>query len=369
VKTCPKCQTPSADSVAQCPVCNYLFPKHAGPAPVQPATPAPNAKEEGLEFRPDLPVRPARKGTPLPGVTLIDEGAFRSFLASRGVGIVFFSASWSGPSRQVEPVVEEIAADYGSRIPFAEMDIGEVANERFASTIDVKVVPEFLVLRDGALGSRFRGFNPTALREWIEQEIAPIQPRVAVADVIAFLQNGLDDLRAGSVEVRAVVEGAFLQARLTDAEWDRATKGEALRGRLGWTRNEFYDVAQAVYPWVDAGEHRAVHLCFTAFALFMPRDGYFHSIIAAALAKMERRDEAVREYGVALELGYRTTDVFTNRGELLLQKADFENALEDLNASIELDPEGNDPFANRARSLVRATSEVLKMVLAQKSSE
>jgi tetratricopeptide (TPR) repeat protein len=360
-------------------VCNYLFPKHAATAPAKAAAPGPDAKppdrlghfmkEEGLEFRPDLPVRPARKGTPLPGVTLIDERAFRSFLASRRAGIVFFSASWAGPSRQIESVVEEIAADYGSRIAFAEMDIGEAANERFASTIDIKVVPEFLMLRDGTLASRFRGSDPTALRKWMEQEIAPIQPSIAVADVIAFLQNGLGDLRAGSVGIRAIVERAFLRAPLTDAEWERATKGEALRGRLGWTSSEFYDVAQAVHPWFDAGEHHAVHLCFSVFALFMPRDGYFHSIIAAALAKMDRRDEAVAEYGVALALGYRTTDVFTNRGEILLQKADFENALEDLRASIELDPEGNDPFANHARSLARATSEVLKMVLAQKTSE
>jgi hypothetical protein len=58
-----------------------------------------------------------------------------------------------------------------------------------------------------------------------------------------------------------------------------------------------------------------------------------------------------------------------NRGELLLQHGEFEYAMEDLKAAIDLDPDGKNPASLRARALAAATAAAIKELIERKEAE
>ncbi|MCS7311892.1 MAG: tetratricopeptide repeat protein [Acidobacteria bacterium] len=52
----------------------------------------------------------------------------------------------------------------------------------------------------------------------------------------------------------------------------------------------------------------------------------------------------------------------TYAGELALEAGDVEAAVEHFQKAVELDPEGKDPFANRARTLSYITAHILREI-------
>ena len=60
---------------------------------------------------------------------------------------VDFWATWCGPCRVMDPVVEKLAAKYSDRVVFGKVNVDEEIN--ISSRYQVFSIPTFMVFRDG----------------------------------------------------------------------------------------------------------------------------------------------------------------------------------------------------------------------------
>ncbi|XP_059662539.1 thioredoxin-like protein CXXS1 [Cornus florida] len=79
--------------------------------------------------------------------------------------VVHFTASWCMPSVAMNPVFEELALSYQD-IVFMLVDVDEV--KEIASKMDIKAMPTFLLMREGAQVDRLVGANPDEMRRRID---------------------------------------------------------------------------------------------------------------------------------------------------------------------------------------------------------
>ena len=74
------------------------------------------------------------------------------------IRILDFSAPWCGPCKTLKPVLESLAAEYGSRVELVEIDTeaDPIATVRY----DVRATPTIVLERDGVVVGRIAGARP-----------------------------------------------------------------------------------------------------------------------------------------------------------------------------------------------------------------
>lgn len=82
-----------------------------------------------------------------------------------GVVLVDFHATWCGPCKQMEPVLEAIASS--AEVKIVKVDVDQ--HQALAAEHQVRGVPTFLIFSNGELKERLVGYQPEPqLREIIE---------------------------------------------------------------------------------------------------------------------------------------------------------------------------------------------------------
>ncbi len=81
-------------------------------------------------------------------------------------------------------------------------------------------------------------------------------------------------------------------------------------------------------------------------------NAYFHCCLGALYMRLDRLDEARASFEHTLAIDPQDVAALTYLGELMLQAGDLEGGLRELQKASDLDPQGRDPHANRARALV-----------------
>ncbi|KAK4755047.1 hypothetical protein SAY87_008804 [Trapa incisa] len=79
--------------------------------------------------------------------------------------VVHFSASWCMPSVVMNPVMEELASNF-QEVLFLNVDVDDVKD--VASRMEIKAMPTFLLMKDGAAIDKLVGANPDEIRKWID---------------------------------------------------------------------------------------------------------------------------------------------------------------------------------------------------------
>ncbi|GAB3919747.1 thioredoxin family protein [Larkinella terrae] len=78
-------------------------------------------------------------------------------VAKPGVLLVDFSAEWCPPCRRLEPIINELAADFTGTATVATIDVE--MNPSVTVRYNVRNMPTILVFKDGELVNRHLGFT------------------------------------------------------------------------------------------------------------------------------------------------------------------------------------------------------------------
>ncbi|PKA63703.1 Thioredoxin-like protein CXXS1 [Apostasia shenzhenica] len=97
------------------------------------------------------------------------EESWESFMAQarsqNSPVFVHFGASWCIPSLAMNSYVEELAMTHQDLL-FLFVDVDEV--KRVASKMDVKAMPTFVIMKDGAVLNKMVGANSEEIRKRVE---------------------------------------------------------------------------------------------------------------------------------------------------------------------------------------------------------
>ena len=83
------------------------------------------------------------------------------------VAVVDFNATWCGPCRMLEPVLEDISEKYADKVSFYSVDVDECPG--LAMQFRVSSVPCLVLLKNGEFTDQSVGFRPEPqLTAWID---------------------------------------------------------------------------------------------------------------------------------------------------------------------------------------------------------
>ena len=87
-------------------------------------------------------------------------------LASEVPVLVDFYADWCGPCKAINPIVEEIAVSYASRLSVGKLDVD--AEPEIAMRFGVMGMPTLGLFRGGKMVDRLVGYpGPSGVKSWI----------------------------------------------------------------------------------------------------------------------------------------------------------------------------------------------------------
>lgn len=91
--------------------------------------------------------------------TDVTDATFESeVLKAEGPVLVDFWASWCVPCKQIAPILEELAAEYGDKLKVVKLDTE--ANERTAAAYGITAIPTLNVYSGGQVVKTIRGAKP-----------------------------------------------------------------------------------------------------------------------------------------------------------------------------------------------------------------
>lgn len=92
-------------------------------------------------------------------LTEIKEESFEAeVINAEGPVLVDFGAVWCGPCKMLDPVVAELAEEWGDSVKVVKIDVDH--SPSVAGKYQVMGVPTLMLFKDGEIKERMTGFRP-----------------------------------------------------------------------------------------------------------------------------------------------------------------------------------------------------------------
>ena len=105
------------------------------------------------------------------GVIEVTDDSFQAeVLESDLTVLVFFSATWSGPCKQIAPSLGSVASNYQGKLKVVELDID--VSPSTARKFGVLSVPRTIIFKGGTLGGQLVGVpSSSTFRSFVERNL------------------------------------------------------------------------------------------------------------------------------------------------------------------------------------------------------
>jgi len=88
----------------------------------------------------------------------ISDQDFDAFIKTYDTVVVDCWAPWCGPCKRIEPIVKELATEYGGKVAFAKLNTDE--NPSSAARYGIMSIPTLLVFKGGQRVDQIVGLMP-----------------------------------------------------------------------------------------------------------------------------------------------------------------------------------------------------------------
>jgi len=95
----------------------------------------------------------------------------QSVLKADGPVLVDYWAEWCGPCKMIDPILRELADEYGERIKIAKLNIDQ--NQQVTTRYKIRGIPTLMIFENGEhQGTKVGALTKSALKQFIDETIA-----------------------------------------------------------------------------------------------------------------------------------------------------------------------------------------------------
>jgi thioredoxin 1 len=102
-------------------------------------------------------------------ITKVSEDSFKKEVLETSIPVmVDFTAVWCQPCKMLDPIVKQLAADWGDQVKFLKLDVDD--SPQIAMDYQVMGVPTLMLFKSGKPVERVTGYQP---KDRLQKKFAP----------------------------------------------------------------------------------------------------------------------------------------------------------------------------------------------------
>jgi len=133
---------------------------------------------------------------------------------------------------------------------------------------------------------------------------------------------------------------------------------------LGLSPEELKRMAERAYEMLTQGKLEIAQQVFDGLVYLDPLQPYFYTVLGSVRQQLGDTDGALVCYSNALVLQPENVNAAANRGEIHFEMGNFQEALNDFQRVLELDPKGENPSTSRCKMLIVALQTAIEKTTA-----